>query len=171
MSSPQRDADALSDRRALVLGLGRFSGGVETVRFLAAAGARVTVSDSAREEDLADSVRAVADTGAALAFGPQTPSLLEGLGPNDLVVASPAIPFDHPVLAAAQERGIPTTTEVGLFVARVRAPVLAVTGTKGKSSTSTLLANVLRAAGVRAHLGGNVGRSLLNELPRIRPED
>src|SRR5690606_6993549 len=87
----------LSGRTALVLGLGRFSGGVETVRFLAAGGAKVVVSDSAAPETLEASTAAVADTGAELVFGPQTPALLDRLRPGDLVVANPAIPFDHPV--------------------------------------------------------------------------
>ncbi len=163
---------ALRGIKALVLGLGRFSGGVETVKFLAAEGARVVVSDAASPDALAESVEAVKDTGARLVFGEQTPALLEGMVPvRDLVVASPAIPFDHPVLVEAERRGIRATTEVGLLVERLRAPVLAVTGTKGKSSTATMLANMLVASGARAHLGGNVGRSLLNDLPRIGAAD
>ena len=160
----------LRGRTALVLGLGRFSGGVESVRFLAAEGARVVVSDTADPATLAASVAAIEGTGARAVFGPQTPELLAGLGPRDLVVASPAIPFDHPVLAEAERRGIPTTTEINLFVARVRAPILGVTGTKGKSTTSTLLANMLAATGRTTHLGGNVGRSLLGQLARIAPD-
>jgi UDP-N-acetylmuramoylalanine--D-glutamate ligase len=160
----------LEGRRALVLGLGRFSGGVETTKFLAANGAEVVVSDSATREALRESVEAVEGTHARLVFGAQTPALLDDLvARRDLVVASPAIPFDHPVLVEARRRGLRATTEIGLFVERVRAPVLGVTGTKGKSSTATMLANVLCASGVRTHLGGNVGRSLLNDLPRIEP--
>lgn len=162
---------SLAGRRALVLGLGRFSGGVETIRFLAGHGARVTVSDTATPEALADSVHAIADSGASLRFGPQTPALLDELGAGGLLVASPAIPFEHPVLVEAARRGIETTSEIELFVARVPCPVLGVTGTKGKSTTSTLLANMLRAGGFRTHLGGNVGHSLLNELARMRPTD
>ena len=141
VASPVRP---LADRRALVLGLGRFSGGVETVKFLARAGARVVVSDTSTAEALADSVRAVEGTGATLRFGPQTPSLLDDLRPGDLVVASPAIPFEHPVLVEAARRGLERTSEIELFAARVPCPVIGVTGTKGKSTTSTLLANMLR---------------------------
>lgn len=168
MSAPA----SLRGRRALVLGLGRFSGGVETARFLAQQGADVLVSDSASREALRESAAEAEAAGARLAFGPQEPALLEG---RDLLVASPAIPFEHPVLAAAQERGVEATTEINLFLARVRAPVLGVTGTKGKSTTSSLLAAMLSAAvagsGRAVHLGGNVGRSLLNHLPGIQPHD
>ncbi len=170
VATSQVDA-ALVGRRALVLGLGRFSGGVETVRFLARHGAHVVVSDAAEPATLAESARAIAGTGAVLRFGPQSPALLDELGPDGLLVASPAIPFEHPVLVEAARRAISITSEIELFAARVPCPVLGVTGTKGKSTTSTILANMLRAAGLRTHLGGNVGHSLLNELDRMRPTD
>jgi UDP-N-acetylmuramoylalanine--D-glutamate ligase len=155
-------------RRVLVLGLGRFTGGVETVRYLAARGADVVVSDTATRADLAESAAQVEALGAALVFGPQTPDLLDGI---DLVVANPAIPFEHDVLRVAEARGLPVTTEMNLFLERVRAPVLGVTGTKGKSTTATLLAAMLEAAGRTVHLGGNVGRSLIAQVDEIAPGD
>jgi UDP-N-acetylmuramoylalanine--D-glutamate ligase len=158
----------LAGARALVLGLGRFSGGVETARFLVAEGADVLVSDRDARANLEESARAAEAAGARLAFGPQTDALLAGV---DLVVAGPAIPFEHPVLAAAEARGVPVTTEINLFFERVRAPVLAVTGTKGKSTTSALLAGMLAGTGRRVHFGGNVGRSLLAGVGAIAPDD
>jgi UDP-N-acetylmuramoylalanine--D-glutamate ligase len=87
------------------------------------------------------------------------------------VVVNPAVPFDHPVVRAAAERGVPLTTEINLFLARTRAFVLGVTGTKGKSTTSSILATLLSAGGRRTHLGGNVGRSLLASVDALGPED
>src|SRR5262249_18295629 len=156
---------------ALVLGLGRFSGGVETTKFLTAEGMKVLVSDVADPAALADSVAAIAGTGAELRFGPQTPALLDGLGPGALVVASPAVPQQHAVLVEARRRGIRVTSETALFLERCRGVVAGVTGTKGKSTTATLLASMVAASGVRTHLGGNVGRSLLNTASRIEPSD
>jgi hypothetical protein len=170
-SPPPLERADLAGRTALVLGLGRWSGGVETVRFLHRVGAHAIVSDSADPASLAASVAAIDGTGATIVFGPQTPALLDRLPADGFVVASPAIPFDHPVLVEAARRGVPTTSEIALFTARVRAPVLGVTGTKGKSTTSTLLAAMLTASGRRTHLGGNVGRSLLNDLDAIGPDD
>src|SRR5213075_3240024 len=97
-------------RPALVLGLGRFSGGVETVRFLAAQGARVLVSDTGDPASLAESVAAIAGTGAEVRFGVQTPALLDATGPNALVVASPAVPQEHSVLVEARRRGLVVTS-------------------------------------------------------------
>ena len=159
---------SLRDAHVLVLGLGRFAGGVETARFLVNEGAHVVVSDSAARSALEESAAAAEALGASLVFGAQTAALLQG---TDLVVAGPAIPFGHVVLDAAQARGIPVTTEVNVVLSRVRAPVLAVTGTKGKSTTTTLLARMLEAAGFRVHLGGNLGRPLVAELDAIAPSD
>jgi UDP-N-acetylmuramoylalanine--D-glutamate ligase len=165
-------AASLRGRRALVLGLGRFSGGVETARFLVAEGADVLVSDAAPRAGLEASAREVEALGARLHFGTQDTALLAG---RDLVVASPAIPFEHPVLTAALAQGIEVTTEINLFLARVPALVLGVTGTKGKSTTSALLAGMLGAALAgtprRVHLGGNVGRALVARLGEIAPDD
>ena len=121
-------ADAsLAGRRALVLGLGRFSGGVETVRFLARHDARVVVSDNSTADRLADSIRAIEGTGADVRLGEQTASLLDELGRGGLVVASPAIPFDHPVLIEAARRGLEVTSEIELVVARAPCPLLCIT--------------------------------------------
>ena len=159
---------SLAGARALVLGLGRFSGGVETARFLLAQGADVLVSDAAARSGLEESAREAEALGARLVFGPQTETLLQG---RDLVVASPAIPFEHPLLAAAERAGIAVTSEINLFLERVRAPVLGVTGTKGKSTTASLLAGMLAMTGRHVHLGGNVGRALVARLGEIGADD
>ncbi len=169
MSTPEAgEAHGFEGRRALVLGLGRFDGGLGTVRFLRAEGADVLVSDTATREALAASADAAEALGARCVFGPQTEALLEGI---DVVLVNPAIPFDHPVLAAAEARGVPVTTEINIVLARCRAPIYGVTGTKGKSTTSTLLAAMLRAHGRTVHLGGNIGASLVGELGRIGSDD
>ncbi|MDF1701050.1 MAG: Mur ligase family protein, partial [Planctomycetota bacterium] len=167
-SDGARETESFAGRRALVLGLGRFDGGLGTVRFLCGEGADVLVSDTAPRESLEASAAAAEALGARLVFGPQTEPLLDGC---DIVLVNPAIPFEHPVLAAAEARGIPVTTEINIVLARSRAPVFGVTGTKGKSTTSTLLAAMLRAAGHTVHLGGNIGASLVGSLDAIQPDD
>jgi UDP-N-acetylmuramoylalanine--D-glutamate ligase len=158
----------LAGTRILVLGLGRFAGGVEVARFLAAEGAHCTVSDAAPRSALEAAAEEAEALGARLVFGPQTPALLDDC---DGIIASPAIPFDHPLLAAAFARGVPITTESCLVLAYAPAPVFGVTGTKGKSTTSTLLAGILAAAGYRTHLGGNIGRPLVAQLTDMQPQD
>ena len=167
-AEPGLEAGSLKDRHALVLGLGRYGGGLETTRFLVGEGAQVRVADSGSPEALAEPAQAVRDLGAEVVFGPQEPALLKGI---DLVVASPAIPFEHPLLLEATRRGLPVTTETNFVVARVTAPVLGITGTKGKSTTTALVTSMLRATGRRVHQGGNIGRPLVAELDRIGPGD
>lgn len=158
----------LGGRRVLVLGLGRFQGGIETARFLRAAGAEVTISDQGARASLEPAATQAEALGARLVFGPQSPALLEGM---DLVLASPAIPFDHAVIAAARRRGVPVTTETNLVLENVSAHVYGITGTKGKSTTSSLVATLLEGLGHRVHLGGNIGRPLIARLGEIGPRD
>ncbi len=155
------------DARVLVLGLGRFAGNLEAVRFLRAEDADVQVSDTAARRDLEASAAEAEALGARLHFGAQTPDLLEG---RDVLLVNPAIPFDHPVIHAARERQIPITTEMNIVMARCPAPIHGVTGTKGKSTTANLLAAMLQAAGETVHLGGNIGRGLVSTLDQIAPD-
>ena len=160
--------EQLSGATVLVLGLGRFQGGVETARYLARHGARCRISDAGDPRSLDESADAARALGADVVFGPQTPDLLDGI---DAVIASPAIPFAHPVIEAALSAGVPTTTEAAIALGRAPAPVYGVTGTKGKSTTATLLARMLEAAGHRVHLGGNIGRPLVGVLDDIQADD
>jgi len=88
----------------------------------------------------------------------------------DLVVASPAVKRDNPFLLAASRAGVPVTTEIILFIERCKAKILAVTGTKGKSTTTAMLGKIVGKRH-RVHVGGNIGKSLLFELPHIQPGD
>lgn len=170
------EPSSLSGRRVLVVGLGRFGGGVGVTRWLASQGATVTVTDEATREGLAESVAAVADLPVALHFGSHDESDLDTA---DLVIINPAVNKSTSVFfQAVVRRGIPWTTEMNLFCERCPAKVLGVTGSYGKSTTCAMLAEALEAC-LRAgqvsytgvHLGGNIGRSLLNELPSIRETD
>ena len=126
------------------------------------------VSDLADRTDLEDSAREAEALGASLVFGPQTPALLDGA---DLVVASPAIPFDHPVLTAAAERGVPATTEMNLFLERVRAPRVRGHGHEGQVDDLFAPRPHAGGGGRRVHYGGNVGRALLGRVDDVAPGD
>lgn len=161
-------ARALAGKRAVVMGLGSFGGGLGAARHLAAAGARVLVTDLRAEPALRDSLAGLAGLEVELALGGHRPEDFERA---DLVVANPAVRQDHPLLALAREAGARITSEIELFLEAVRARIVCVTGTQGKSSTCHMLAGLLERTGRRTHLGGNIGRSLLGELARIRPDD
>ncbi len=163
-----RARTALQGLKTVVVGLGRFGGGIGAVRFLASEGAEVTVMDREGEAALAVSLAAIRDLKPRLVLGRQ--DLRECLE-ADLVVLNPAVKPSDPLVQGLKARGIPTTSEIGLFLERCAAPVLGVTGSNGKSTTASLAAELLKAAGARVHFGGNIGKSLLADLPGIAPTD
>ena len=160
------DLTQLVGQRALVHGLGRFGGGREAVRYLARAGVRVRIADKSAGDDLQATREALADLpGVEWQLGREDEALLDDV---QLFVANPAIPDHNPLLRAAHARGIPVTQEVDLFLAAYPGTVVAITGTNGKSTTSTLLHRALQASGVDALLGGNIGHSLLADAAHWR---
>jgi len=146
------------DLPVLVIGLART--GVAVVRFLAGAGARVRAVDRRPAGELGDVVSELAPS-AELVLGAEDPAVLDGVA---LVVPSPGVPADGPLLTAAMVRGIPIVSEVELASRYLDIPFLAVTGTNGKSTTTTLLGTMLRADGRRTFVGGNLGTPLVSAI-------
>lgn len=166
---------SIAGKRVVVMGLGRFGGGVAVARWLAEEGARVTVTDREPREKLAESVAQLEGLSLTLHLGGHDEADLDGC---DLLVVSPAVPRDRSAFVqAAIARGIPLTSEMNLFVERCPARrVVGVTGSAGKSTTTAMIDATMQEAaraGVvpGAWMGGNIGRSLLGELPRIACED
>jgi UDP-N-acetylmuramoylalanine--D-glutamate ligase len=135
----------------LVLGLGR--SGEAAALALARRGVAVVGVD--RREDL-DAGR-LRSAGVEVVLGAEDPELLEGM---DLLVKSPGIPAEAPLVAAARERGLTVWSEVELGYRLLGNPILGITGTNGKTTTSELLGEVFRAAGKPVAVAGNVGRPL-----------
>ena len=161
-------APSLRGRDVIVLGLGHFGGGLGAARWLLSQGARVTVTDRADPKLLAAPAGTLAALGARLVLGGH-----DGVdfGGADLLVINPAVPLSAPPVGAALARGVPVTTEICLLMERWPGPMLGVTGSNGKSTTTSLAAAVLVAAGARAALGGNIGGSLLERLDAAGPHD
>ncbi len=175
---------ALAGRPVAVLGLAR--SGVALARFLADAGAAVTVYDGRPAADLADAIGQLGARPVRLLTGPDTDPL-EALRGMALVTTSPAISPDFPTteprlrgalqaLVAARAAGdpgaAPIVAEADLFLRLCPAPTIGVTGTKGKTTTSALIAHLLGAdPSHRTILGGNIGRPLVERLLDLRPGD
>lgn len=166
-----------------VMGLGQFGGGAGVTRYLVGRGARVTLTDRDPAEKLAKPLAAiedlVADGRVRLVLGGHEDA---DFAKVDAVVANPAVPkpWENRYLSAARAAGVPIHTEIGLAIAELSARgvsnIVGVTGSAGKSTTSAMLHAALDdAAGGpgarRAHLGGNIGGSLLGSLDRVAPED
>lgn len=157
--------ESFDGMRVTVVGLGRFGGGVGVTRWLATQGARVTVSDAAGREALGDSVAQLGGLDVTLHLGEHVEADFTG---TDLLVVNPAVPPEMPLLAVAAGAGVPQTTEINLFLERCAAPVVGITGSVGKSTTTAMTGAIL--AGIRPTcVGGNIGRSLLAELEHITP--
>lgn len=166
----------LSAKRATVMGLGRFGGGIGVTRYLVSRGADVLVTDLEPADKLAESVAKIADLVAAgrvtLRLGEHNVS---DFTTRDLVVANPAVPkpWENRFLRAAEAVSVPITTEIRLSIDALPrgARIVAVTGSAGKSTTTALIHHVLSRLGETVHLGGNIGGSLLDRAGQIRDRD
>jgi len=145
----------LNGRQVLIVGLGRSGRGA--VQLCAALGARVTATDLRGEADLPEAVAEARAAGAALVLGEHRRADFLAA---DVVVVSPGIPLDQPDIAAAEAAGRTVIGELELAASQLSCPVVAITGTNGKSTTTTFAGDLVRAAGLRAFVGGNLGQAL-----------
>jgi UDP-N-acetylmuramoylalanine--D-glutamate ligase len=154
----------MAPRRNLVVGLGKT--GVAAVRWLSAQGETVTVTDSRVQPP---GLEALGELRASLPMhlGGFDPALLEA---TDRVVLSPGVSRDEPLIRAALARGIAVLGDIELFARARKAPTVAITGTNGKSTVTTLVAEMARAAGRRVLAGGNLGEPALDLLSQPAPE-
>jgi UDP-N-acetylmuramoylalanine--D-glutamate ligase len=152
----------------IVLGLGHFGGGLGAARWLLRQGAHVTVTDRATPDLLAAPAAELAAGGARLVLGGHAGVDFTAA---DLLVLNPAVPLDAPPVVAARGAGVRISSEICLLHERWPGPVLGVTGSNGKSTTTSLAHAILTAAGVSASLGGNIGGSLLDRLDEAGPDE
>ncbi len=148
-------------KRVTVLGLGVFSGGAASARYFAARGADVTVTDLLPEEALRKSVDALACWPVRYVLGEHREEDISGA---DLVVVGPGVRDDSPFLQLARERGVPLTTETNLVFENCRRPIIGITGSNGKTTTTQLIGAMYQAVDRETLVGGNIGRAVLNEL-------
>lgn len=165
----------LEGARVTVMGLGRFGGGASVTRWLVERGATVLLTDIEPPDKLRASLASIDDLVGSgrveLRLGGHNVSDFTTV---DLVVANPAVPkpWDNRFLRAAWAASIPVTTEIGLTIAHLpsRSRVVGVTGSAGKSTTSSMIHHILQCCGRDAVFGGNIGGSLLPSLPQITPQ-
>jgi UDP-N-acetylmuramoylalanine--D-glutamate ligase len=168
--------ESFDGARVTVMGLGRFGGGIGVTRWLAEQGADVLVTDRAPAEQLEASIASIQDLidagSVELRLGEHNVS---DFTTCDVVIANPAVPkpWENRFLRAAEAAGVRITTEIRLLVKRLpnRDHTIGVTGTAGKSTTSAMIAHLLRDQGKRVWLGGNIGGSLLANLHEMTGDD
>jgi UDP-N-acetylmuramoylalanine--D-glutamate ligase len=148
------DANRFSVRHRRIVIVGAARSGIAAARLALRMGARVTLTDTRAAFDEADALKA---EGVELELGGHTP---ETLANADLIVTSPGVPLGQPVFDAARARGVETIGELEFAWRWVDGRVIAITGTKGKSTTTTLVGRMLSAAGEHVMVGGNIGTPL-----------
>lgn len=144
-----------ANKNILVIGAG--ISGFAAAKIAKKFGANVTLSDAKSESDLKFDFQNLRDAEINLVFGKQTEDLLAGV---DMIIVSPAVPLRIPILQAAIQKNIPVISEVELAYDLARSPICAVTGTNGKTTTTTLLGLLLETAYEKVGVGGNIGVAL-----------
>ncbi|MFQ5862821.1 MAG: UDP-N-acetylmuramoyl-L-alanine--D-glutamate ligase [Candidatus Brocadiales bacterium] len=164
------DNNMFRDKKITVMGLGLFGGGAGLARFLVRQGARLVITDLKTEEQLASSLATLDGPPVELHLGGHREDDFKGV---DMVMVNPAVPRDSRFLQIAKENNVPLDTEMNLFFRLCRAPILGVTGTKGKSTTTALIGEMLHHQGRRVWVGGNLGLgySLLERIDEIATDD
>ena len=138
-------------RKVLVMGLGRFGGGVDVAKFACGAGAKVTVTDLAAADKLVDSIDQLKDfKDIEFHLGSHEPADFEQA---DIVIANPAVPPDNKFLKIARQANKFVTSQINIFLELCPAPIIGITGSNGKSTTSALTAHILRNAYERRDFG------------------
>src|SRR5688500_5223156 len=147
---------SVAGQRVLVVGAAR--SGIAAAELLVRRGALVTITDVKPAIDLAP---ALGVQGIALELGGHQVATFTGA---DLIVASPGVRLDQPVFDAARAAGVPIVGELELASRWLKGRVIAITGTKGKSTTTTLIGRMLEAGGRRVLVGGNIGTALSGQV-------
>lgn len=166
---PDVGPDDFRDRRVTVVGLGKGRATAGIARFLVANGARVTISDPLPREKLGEGIARLGDTPAELVLGPSSDDA--ALADPDFVFFNQGVRPRSATIQRAVQRGIPVLTEMGLFFRLCPAPIVGVTGTKGKSTTFTLIRQILETGPTRVVAGGNIGTSVIDLLGTIGSDD
>jgi UDP-N-acetylmuramoylalanine--D-glutamate ligase len=154
----------LHGRKVLIVGFERT--GEALCRFLPAHGARVLVTEKKSELDLAAKIGPWRERGISFETGGHR---LESFLEADLIIPSPGVP-PLPEIVAAREKGIPVVSEIELASHFLKGKIVAITGSNGKSTTTTLTHKILKDAGLKAHLAGNIGTPLVSFAEKSRPD-
>jgi UDP-N-acetylmuramoylalanine--D-glutamate ligase len=164
---PQRDKQLnLRGKRVLVMGLGVHGGGLGVTRFLVEQGADVTVTDLRTASQLQSSLAQLADLPVRYVLGEHHEA---DFRTTDIVIRNPGVPQESPLLQIARDAGAAIEMEMTLFFRLCPAPIIGITGTKGKTTTTTLTGAMLREQFPDTVVAGNLRVSALEQLPRITP--
>jgi UDP-N-acetylmuramoylalanine--D-glutamate ligase len=156
----------LNGKQVLVVGLGK--SGVASALFLKSRGARVTVSDAKTEDELRAEIPALLDHGIAVETGGHGERTFRG---QDLIVVSPGVPVDAPPLVQARTLGEAVIGEIELAAQFLPGPIVAITGSNGKTTTTSLAGEILTACGFQTLVGGNIGTPAISLVEHAKKDN
>src|SRR5713226_1810513 len=155
----------LRGKRVLVVGLART--GVATALFCAARGAKVTATEARGENEISEAIAPLQIAGVSLELsGHRENTFLE----QDLIIPSPGVPADAPLLQAARERGVTIWSEVELADRFLDGRLIGITGSNGKTTTTSLIEHILKNAGFSTILAGNIGTALISRVEQTNDD-
>jgi len=153
MTSFQKFKKLYQGKKVLIMGLGLLGGGVGVAKIFCEIGAQVTVTDLKKEKELAPSLEKLKNLKIKFVLGRHRKSDFEKA---DLIIRNPAVPQDSIYLQIARKNKIPITMDTALFAKFCQRPIIGVTGTRGKTTTATLIYEILKASGKKTLLAGNI---------------
>src|SRR5690242_890253 len=159
------DGMDLANKRVLVVGLGK--SGVASALFLKSRGAKVTASDAKAEAELRNEIPVLLDHGIAVETGGHGDRTFRG---QDLIVVSPGVPVDAPQLLQARALGETVIGEIELAARFLPQNLIAITGSNGKTTTTTLIGEIVAAGGFHTVVGGNIGTPAISLVEQARAE-
>ncbi|MDP9265364.1 MAG: UDP-N-acetylmuramoyl-L-alanine--D-glutamate ligase [Chloroflexota bacterium] len=166
---PPVGPDDLAGRRVTIVGLGKGRTTAGLARYLVGLGARVIVTDAKPAAQLEEGIGRLGDLPVELRLGPSSDDA--ALADPDFVFVIPGVRPRSPTIMRALQSDIPVLTELGLFFRLCPAPIVGVTGTKGKTTTTTLIGEILARGTRRVLVGGNIGTAIIQELPSLTRDD
>lgn len=165
MSAFDRFLESMSEKQVTVIGIGVSN--TPLISLLLEAGAHVTVHDRKTQEELGEIYEGLADLGVQFCVGNEYLKNLSG----DIIFRTPGMHPNQPALVKAREQGSLITSEMEVFFRVCPCPIIGITGSDGKTTTTTLTCEILKKAGYTCHLGGNIGRPLLADVPLMTEHD
>jgi UDP-N-acetylmuramoylalanine--D-glutamate ligase len=170
---PEIEPDEFRGSRVTIVGMGKARTAAGLGKWLVDHGAKVTMSDRKPREQLGEGIARLGEFGIAdkvdLVLGPSSDDA--ALADPDFVFVMPGIRPRSATILRAREREIPILTEIGLFFRLCPAPIVGITGTKGKSTTTALIGRILARGPRRVVVRGNIGSSVIEELPSLAKDD
>lgn len=168
-SSRQRLKSQFKDKKILIVGLGLQGGGVGLAKFFVELGAKVSVTDKKTEPQLAESINRLKNHDIRYTLGQHKEADFINA---DIIFKGPSVSWALPQLVSAQKKGIPIEMESSFFISLCPAPIIGITGTRGKTTTTMMIYELAKLTGKKVHLAGNIPQtSTINLLPVVNKDD